>query len=329
MTRLFFVSIAWAALVFQAISDSAAGASPDPFVSACAEPDRSLAVRAIPGRHRFDPELVALGRKLFHDLRLSRDGTIACASCHVIAQGGDDGRPTSIGVGGASGSMNAPSVLNRAFDFRFFWDGRAATLEDQVNGPLEHPKEMASSWKHVESLLASDSDYVERFASLGLPRSSDSVRTAIATFERSLITPDAPFDRYLCGDENALSNGARAGWERFRSLGCVSCHQGVNLGGNLYERFGVFVDPSANHSSEPGMLGRFDVTGRPEDRFVFKVPSLRNVELTAPYFHDGSAATLEEAVHTMGLYQLGRDLAEEDVELLVSFLRSLTGRLPE
>lgn len=279
----------------------------------------------------LDPRRVALGRLLFHDPRLSRDGTISCASCHEIEQGGDDGRVVSLGVGGARGSINAPTVLNSGFSFRQFWDGRAKTLEEQVDGPIQHPAEMAMDWPTVVAALEGDPRYAAEFRALyGAAPERGSISDAIATFERSLATPDSPFDRYLAGDEGALSVEARAGYELFLALGCVTCHQGVNAGGNMFQPMGKMKDYFAERGTPATAidLGRFNVTGRELDRYAFKVPTLRNVEWTAPYFHDGTAATLEEAVQVMANVQLGEDLTPGEVASIVAFLRALTGRLP-
>jgi cytochrome c peroxidase len=276
--------------------------------------------------HRLVADKVRLGRALFQDPRLSGDGTIACASCHDIAHGGDDGRARSLGVEGREGSVNAPSVLNRSFDFRLFWDGRASNLLEQVEGPLHNPVEMNSSWDIALTRLADDRDFVERFTRVypsGL--SPASVRDAIATFERALITPGSAVDRFLCGDDQALTPAARRGYDLFLGYGCVACHQGRNAGGNMFQRFGIMGDYFADRGQlTPADLGRFNQTGNESDRYVFKVPSLRNVEHTAPYFHDGSTATLEGAIQIMGRYQLGRELSQQDIADLAAFLRALS-----
>jgi cytochrome c peroxidase len=310
----------------------AAGRADDSlYVFPCPEPGGARVISPLPIAHRLDPARVALGRMLFNDPRLSRGGSITCASCHVIASGGDDGRARSIGAGGAEGAINAPSVLNRGFDFRQFWDGRAASLEEQVNGPLTHPKEMASSWEIAIARLADDDAMKRLFRdAYSSGPTPDAVRDAIASYERSLFTPDSPFDRYLCGDESALAAEAREGFRLFQDLGCISCHQGRNVGGNMFQRFGVFGDYIADRGNPTDAdLGRFGVTGLERDRQVFKVPSLRNVELTGPYFHDGSALTLEAAVAVMGRYQLGESSRSRQLAGLVAFLGSLTGRVPQ
>lgn len=269
---------------------------------------------------------VALGARLFHDGRLSRDNTVACASCHDLGKGGTDRRAVSVGVGGQTGDRNAPTVFNAGFNFVQFWDGRAASLEEQAAGPIHNPLEMGSNWNEVISKLKGDPHYAEAFARIyGGPPTETRIADAIACFERSLVTPDSPFDRFLKGDLVALSPRARAGFQRFQDYGCASCHQGVLLGGNMYQRFGVMEDFFRGRPERATDLGRFNVTRSEEDRHVFKVPGLRNVALTGPYFHDGSALTLEEAVVVMGRVQLGRDLPAQDVRDIVAFLHSLSG----
>jgi cytochrome c peroxidase len=288
-------------------------------------------LQPLPPAPKVDPALAALGDRLYHDPRLSADGTIACASCHVISKGGDDDRATSLGIRAQVGDVNAPTVFNSDLNFVQFWDGRAANLEEQAGGPIENPGEMGNTWAAVLATLRADASYVQEFAkSFPDGISERNVRKAIASFERTLATPGARFDRWLTGDKQALSADELLGYELFKSVGCVACHQGRNVGGNMFQRFGLF----GNYLEERGKprkadFGRFNVTGKESDRFVFRVPSLRNVELTAPYFHDGSAATLEDAVRVMGRVQLGRPLADEDVRRLVAFLKTLTGDIPK
>ena len=286
----------------------------------------------LPPAPEIAPAIAALGERLYHDPRLSADGSLACASCHVIENGGDDGRSTSLGIRQQQGDVNAPTVLNSALNFVQFWNGRAASLEEQAGGPIVNPKEMGNSWPAVLATLRGDASYVKAFAEAfpGDGISEANVRRAIADFERTLATPGARFDRWLQGDKSALSTEELAGYEAFKSVGCIACHQGRNVGGNMFQRFGVF----GNYLTERGKLteadlGRFAVTGKEADRFVFRVPSLRNVELTAPYFHDGSAASLEDAVRVMARVQLGRPLADDEVGRIVAFLKTLTGKLPQ
>ena len=278
------------------------------------------------------PDRVALGRALFEDVRLSHDNSLSCSSCHDLTTAGHDRRRFSVGVDGALGSVNAPSVFNASLNFAQFWDGRARSLEEQAAGPVHNPLEMASNWDEVIGKLQADGHFWREFRKVypeGLTAAN--IVDAIATFERTLLTANAPFDRFLRGDLQALDAKALGGYRRFKELGCVSCHQGVNIGGNMFQRFGVMAEYFGDRGHlqiAAADLGRFNVTGREEDRYVFKVPSLRNVALTAPYFHDGSVAALEDAVAIMGRYQLGRQLSKEEISSLVAFLNSLTGKLP-
>lgn len=289
-------------------------------------------ITPIPARLELDQRQVDLGRRLFHDKRLSRDDTISCASCHDLKLAGVDGKPVGVGVAKQMGTVNSPTVLNSAFNFRQFWDGRAASLEEQAAGPVHNPIEMATSWPEVIGKLSRDGGYVRDFGAIwpdGIR--PEHIQSAIAEFERSLVTPDSPFDQYLKGDALALSSDARKGWDLFRNLGCIACHQGVNMGGNMYANLGVMGDFFADRGTPEVKtdLGRYNVTGREDDRHMFKVPTLRNVARTAPYFHDGSMATLEKAVDAMARYQLGVELSEADRKALVAFLHALDGRLPE
>ena len=287
----------------------------------------------LPPAPRLPPEKVALGKSLFQDVRLSRDNTLSCAGCHDLATFGHDARRFSLGVGGKKGNVNAPSVFNSGLNFVQFWDGRAASLEEQVSGPLQNPVEMASDWESTIPKLEADDAFRSDFLRVypdGI--TAENLADAIATFERSLLTENAPFDRYLRGDRQAIDARAIEGYRHFRDFGCASCHQGVNIGGNMFQRFGVMMDYFKDREPKSPLaqadLGRFNVTGRKEDRYVFKVPSLRNVAETAPYFHDGSVARLDEAVAVMGRYQLGRELSDGEIDLLVSFLKTLTGKRP-
>jgi cytochrome c peroxidase len=275
-----------------------------------------------------DAPRVALGRRLFDEPRLSHDDTIACSTCHVLAHGGVDGQAHAIGIGGKVGDVNTPTVFNAALNFRQFWDGRAATLESQIAGPLHNPVEMGSSFAEAIAKLAHDPSYARQTrAAYGTPTLTATLLTdAIAAYERTLVSTGARFDRFLAGDSLAIDGDERHGYELFVSYGCASCHQGANVGGNMFERFGVTRDyfgdiPNPTRAD----LGRYNVTGRAQDRYVFRVPSLRLVTLTAPYFHDGSIQTLDQAVRLMGRHQLGYELPHRDVTLIVKFLGTLVG----
>ena len=283
-------------------------------------------IEPLPG---LDPRKIELGRKLFHDPQLSHNDQLSCAHCHNLKTGGTDRKARSTGINGAVGVINAPTVLNSGFSFSQFWDGRAATLEKQIDEPLQSETEMGSTWPEVIGKLKRDQEYVRAFKQIyGDEIQSDHVRDAIAEFERSLSTPNSRFDRFLRHEPGALSSREQEGYKLFKSFGCASCHQGMSVGGNMYQKFGVMAPYFTDRGNiTKADLGRFNVTRDQRDMYMFKVPSLRNVELTAPYFHDGSTATLADAVRLMAKYQLGRHLTAQEVELIVEFLKTLTGEL--
>jgi cytochrome c peroxidase len=291
-------------------------------------PATDLPVTPLPEHLDVDYRKVALGEKLFHDKRLSADDTIACASCHALDNAGQDQRPLAVGITGKMGTLNSPTVFNAVFNFRQFWDGRSASLEEQAQGPVHNPLEMASNWPAVIDKLGRDPAIVAEFKAIwpdGLAAAN--IQSAIAEFERTLITPNAAFDRFLRGDQDALSATAKQGWRLFLDRGCIACHQGVNLGGNLYANLGVMGDYFADRGRPvtKADMGRYNVTGQDKDRFVFKVPGLRNITKTAPYFHDGSIATLDMAVDTMARYQLGIRLGPDEIRAILAFLDALSG----
>lgn len=265
-----------------------------------------------------------LGKRLFHEVRLSATDSMSCATCHPLENWGMDGLQLSTRADGTPSTMHTPTVFNATFNIAQFWNGRVVTLEDQVDQAVRI--DMGSNWNEVVRKLSQDPEYRQEFANVyrgGIH--AHNIRDAIAEFERSLITPNSRFDRYLRGEADALSKEEKAGYTLFKSLGCVSCHQGVNLGGNMFHRFGILGGGGEEQEPEPGEMDRFSVTGQAEDRRVFKVPSLRNVARTAPYFHHGDVATLEEAVTIMARGQLGHVISLEDRTLLVLFLRTLDG----
>jgi cytochrome c peroxidase len=276
-------------------------------------------IQPIPLHMDLDEKKVALGERLFHEPQLSHDNTISCASCHNLKTGGVDRMVNSVGARGAFGSINAPTVFNSGFNFKQFWDGRVDNLDGQVDGPTHAPGEMGSNWPEIIGKLSQSPAYVSAF-SISYPDGIDStaIKDAIATFERSLYTPNSRFDQFLRGQTDVLTSEEKEGYRLFKVYGCVSCHQGINIGGNLYQKFGVMLE----YLSTDTAFGRkASVT----DSHRFKVPSLRNVALTPPYFHDGSAQRLEDAVVIMGRYQLGRNLSPEDIGQIVKFLKSLNG----
>jgi len=277
---------------------------------------------------KLDERKVALGERLFNDPILSGDGSVSCAHCHNLATGGVDRLTHSRGVGGRESGINTPTVFNSGFNFRQFWDGRADTLENQIDGPLQHPDEMASSWQHAAAALTADSSYRSAFKALyseGVQ--PQNIKDAIATFERSLITPNSRFDRFLRGDKTAMNQEEQAGYQLFQKFGCISCHQGMNIGGNMFQKLGVMEDYFVVRGNPTfADEGRFNVTKQEKDRHFFKVPSLRNVAVTPPYLHDGSAKRLEDVVKVMARFQLGKKIDQDEITKIVAFLRTLTGQ---
>ncbi len=286
-------------------------------VSLYAEPIEPLPLKA-----EYDEKIAALGKQLFFDPMLSKDGTISCATCHHLENGGDDNLKFSFGINGQEGVINSPTVYNAVYNFRQFWDGKAKDLQEQAIGPIENPIEMGNSFENLIKTLNA-SKYKKQFELLyseGITK--ETITHAIAEYEKALTTPNAPFDQYLRGDKNAISDNQKEGYALFKSKGCISCHHGQNVGGNLYNKFGVI------ENTKSADLGRYNVTKKDRDRYFFKVPSLRNVAMTSPYFHDGRTASLDEAVKMMARYQLGRPVSEEEVMKIVAFLSSLNGEIP-
>jgi cytochrome c peroxidase len=267
-----------------------------------------------------------LGERLFHDVALSGSRTVACASCHLLDRGGDDGRSQPIGADGRPLDFNAPTLFNVALNYRLNWRGNFRTLEEHNEAVLLDRRLMHATWEELLPRLRAEKDYVRSFAAIyGDGPTRAQVLDALAAFQRSLLTPNARFDRYLAGERDTITPEEERGYQLFKSYGCAACHQGANVGGNLSQRFGVFSEPMQWRRTNAD-LGRFTLTGAEADRHVFRVPSLRNVAVTAPYFHDGSAASLSQAVETMARSQLGRELPSGDIDLIVKFLRTLTGR---
>ncbi|PSH11782.1 cytochrome-c peroxidase [Yersinia pseudotuberculosis] len=288
-----------------------------------------LALQPIPDALLVDSQKVALGSRLFHDPRLSGDNTISCASCHLLNKGGVDNLATSTGVDGQKGGINAPTVFNAVFNVEQFWDGRAVDLQQQAGGPPLNPVEMAStSWEEIIAKLQQDPQLTQDFAQ-AYPQgySEDTITDAIAEFEKTLTTPNSPFDHYLKGETQALTASQQKGLALFQQNKCDTCHVGKNIGGQSYEFLGLKGDYFADRQKEQTTddLGRFNVTNDPRDMHRFKTPSLRNIALTAPYFHDAQAKDLHQAVELMLKYQVGTQLPEQDINDIVAFLESLTG----
>ncbi|HEX8964744.1 MAG TPA: cytochrome-c peroxidase [Rhodocyclaceae bacterium] len=291
-------------------------------VSASPEP-----IQPVPVPKVTDRNLVELGKKLFFDPRLSKSGFISCNSCHNLSMGGTDNIRTSVGHRWNQGPINAPTVLNSSLNLAQFWDGRAKDLQAQAGGPIANPGEMASNHALAVEVLQSIPGYVVEFRKVfGSDKVTiDEVTKAIAAFEETLVTPNSRFDLWLKGDKKALTPLELAGYKLFKDSGCTGCHNGPAVGGNSFQKMGVVEAYRASSPAE----GRVAVTKDEADRFKFKVPTLRNVELTYPYFHDGAANTLKEAVDTMGRIQLGKKFSDEENAKIVAFLKSLTGDQPD
>ena len=287
------------------------------------------AIRPVQDSVPVDMRKVILGNLLFHDVRLSADNTVSCSSCHGLNTGGVDNKPFSEGVGGQHGGVNAPTVFNALYNFVQFWDGRAATLADQAAGPPLNPVEMAcKSFDEICDKLKADAAFSKAFTEVypdGINEAN--ITNAIQEFEKTLLTPNSRFDKYLKGDMAALTTEELAGYDLFKKYNCATCHVGENMGGQSYELMGIKQDYFADRGTELTVEdnGRFKETKNERDRHRFKVPGLRNVALTAPYFHDATQATLEDAVRSMGKYEVGVDLSQQEVKQIVAFLQTLTG----
>lgn len=277
-------------------------------------------------------EKIDLGRMLFHDPRLSASQVLSCNTCHNLAMGGDDNLETSIGHGWQAGPRNSPTVYNAVLNAAQFWDGRAADLKEQAKGPIQAGVEMNNKPDVVVETLQSMPEYVEHFErafpNVDNPVTFDNVARAIEAFEATLITPSSPFDQYLEGNPEALTEQEKRGLKTFVDTGCASCHGGVNLGGQGYYPFGVVEQPGAD-ILPPDDKGRFAVTQTATDEYVFRAVPLRNVALTAPYFHSGQVWDLRQAVAIMGVSQLGAELTDAQVDDIVAFLEATTGEFPE
>ncbi len=293
------------------------------FSAAAAEGD----IKPIPQTVKVDAKKAALGEKLYNDTRLSADGTVSCASCHALHKGGTDRLPVSKGIKSQNGPINSPTVFNSEHNFVQFWDGRAKDLKAQAQGPVENPLEMGEKWPNVVEKIKADKDYAAAFKeSYGGKITKDTVADAIAQFERTLITPDSRFDEFLRGNEKALSEQEKKGYALFKEKGCIACHSGTYFGGTSYQTLNPDYFTRRGGKITDADLGRFNVTKNEADKHSFKVPMLRNVAETAPYFHDGKVQTLDQAVKLMAKYQLGQDLGEGDTQAIVAFLRSLSGK---
>lgn len=270
---------------------------------------------------------IELGKMLWFDPRLSLSGKVSCNTCHDLSTNGADTKPLSIGYAGRKGTVNSPTVFNAEKQIAQFWDGRAKTLAEQATGPITNPLEMAMTPELAEGVIRSIPGYrpyFEKAFGSKNPTFSE-IAEALVAFETTLTTPNAPFERYLKGDKNALTQQQIDGLKLFRRSGCIRCHSGNLLGGTSFQKVGSVRPYVTDNSSK----GRMDVSGKPWDEMMFKVPTLLNVERTAPYFHDGAVKTLPDAVKKMADIQLDMNLSEKQVEEIVAFLESLNGELPK
>lgn len=287
------------------------------------------------------PAAVQLGKMLYFDPRMSSTGTVSCNSCHNLMEGGDDSRPTSVGVHGQLGSRNAPTVWNSAFLSVQFWDGRAPTLEEQAKGPPANSVEMGmasvgDAAARIQSIPGYRPYFEEAFGT-EVEINPDTIANAIAAFERTLITPNSAFDRFIKGDSSALSPQQQRGMESFAATGCTACHSGANFAGpelptgiGFFQKFPTFAEsPYVERYGFKKDTGRGEVTAKEADRHMWRVPTLRNIEHTAPYFHNGSVTSLDEAVRVMASTQLNRELSEQQLDDITAFLESLSGEFPE
>ena len=291
------------------------------------QPIKQEPISPIPQTIDVDKAKAQLGKTLFFDTRFSKNKTVSCATCHQLDTGGDDN--VAMGISSATDRhiINTPSIFNARYNFRQNWDGSARTLEEQIEMVMRNHHEFNNTWDNVITRLVMDKNLSKTFNSIYKESANkQNIINAIVEYEKTLITPDSRFDRYLRNENDSLTKNEIAGYHLFKQYGCISCHQGINVGGNLYQKFGIFYDYLAERGdiNRPD-YGKFNTTNRYMDKFVFKVPSLRNVEVTAPYLHDGSAGTLEEAISIMGKTQLGRTLTDSEISLIKSFLKSLTG----
>ena len=282
-------------------------------------------IEPIPKKVVYDRQKALLGKYLFLDTLLSKDEKVSCATCHDLERGGADSKAVSTGVEGKNGFINAPTVFNAYFNFKQFWNGRAKDLKEQANGPLHAPHEMGMTRGMVEKRLNSSPFYKKLFKKVygtGTIRYEE-VLDAIAEFEKALYTPNSKFDRFL-RKETLLDPLEKRGYLLFKKLGCITCHNGINIGGNSFQKMGLVIP-----YDKPPSADRYEITKERKDRYVYKVPSLRNVVLTAPYFHDGSVKTLEAAINKVSYHNLGFKLSKKEIEAIIAFLNTLTGERPD
>lgn len=288
----------------------------------------------LPTKVEYNKEKALLGKKLYFDPILSKDNSVSCASCHNLELGGVDNLQYSYGIDGKLGNINTPTVLNAIYNFRQMWDGRAKNLSHQIQFPITNPNEMGNDFNNIIKTLSNDNYYNKAFNKIykdGITK--ENIGNALEEFQKTLVTPSA-FDEYLRGDENALTSNQKKGYELFQKKGCISCHNGINIGGGLFARFGLIdntitdiLENKEKYEGENPHFGLYNVTKNDFDKYYFKVPSLRNVALTGPYLHDGRVETLKEAISSIAKAQLGLNLTDEEVLLIEEFLKSLNGKV--
>lgn len=288
----------------------------------------------LPTKVEYNKEKALLGKKLYFDPILSKDNSVSCASCHNLELGGVDNLQYSYGIDGKLGNINTPTVLNAIYNFRQMWDGRAKNLSHQIQFPITNPNEMGNDFNNIIKTLSNDNYYNKAFNKIykdGITK--ENIGNALEEFQKTLVTPSA-FDEYLRGDENALTSDQKKGYELFQKKGCISCHNGINIGGGLFARFGLIdntitdiLENKEKYEGENPHFGLYNVTKNDFDKYYFKVPSLRNVALTGPYLHDGRVETLKEAISSIAKAQLGLNLTDEEVLLIEEFLKSLNGKV--
>jgi len=291
---------------------------------------QDVSINPIPQRQASSLVIESIGKKLFNDARLSKEHSHTCASCHQLPLFGTDQEETYVGFHNVAGAINTPTILNATYNFRQFWDGRAESFSEVIDDHIFDKTIFNNDWNTIIKRLNDNPDYMKLFSEAftdGITESN--IELSIKTYLNELTTPNAPFDLFIAGKTTAISEDAKKGFELFKQFGCISCHQGRNIGGNLFQKMGIYK----NYFEEKQFisqsdLGRYNVTGNEGDKFVFKVPSLRNVTHTAPYLHDGTAKNLKDAITIMAEYQVGQPIAAQEVTYIIEFLKTLTGELP-
>ncbi len=288
---------------------------------------QDISIQPIPQQQASSSTIMSLGKKLFNEARLSKEHSHTCASCHQLPLFGTDQEETYIGFHNVAGAINTPTILNVHYNFKQFWDGRAESINEVIDDHIFDKTIFNNDWDTIIQRLNDNPDYKTLFGEAfqdGI--TENNIEFSIKTYLTTLTTPNAPFDLFISGDAAAISNDAKKGFELFKQFGCISCHQGKNIGGNLFQKMGVYK----NYFEEKQFisqsdLGRYNVTGKEKDKFVFKVPSLRNVTRTAPYLHDGTAKNLKDVIRIMAEYQVGQPIVEQEITYIVEFLKTLNG----